>query len=52
MHNKCIMEFLFSAAQESPNEEVKAMYNLCIIELFCAAEPFDTKNKVNTIMHK
>ena len=35
MHNdECIMELLFSLVEESTTNEVKAMYNSCIIELF------------------
>ena len=49
MHNECIMEFICLFVQESPNNEVKAMYKSCIIKLFCLAAPFCTKNKVNTV---
>ena len=49
MHNKCIIELIYPFV--SVKNEVKAMSNSCIIELFCLTDPFYTKNKVNT-MHK
>ena len=51
MHNKCIIELIYPFVQKSVKNEVKAISNSCIIELFRLTDPFYTKNKVNT-MHK
>ena len=49
MHNESITELLCSPLQDSPTNEVKAMYNSYVIELVRSTDPFRTKNKVNTM---
>ena len=43
MDNECMIELICSFVQESPKNEVKAMYHLYITELFGSTDPFYTK---------
>ena len=49
---KCLIELICSRVQKSPENEVKEVYDSCIIELFCLTDSFYTKKKVNTMHEK
>ena len=49
---KCLIELICSRVQKSPENEVKEMYDSCIIELFCLTDSFCAKKKVNTMHGK